>query len=160
MLAARSGCAPPRTPQQQRRRYRAAPPRAAAGAALPLWGPAAAPPRCRLPSPARASNSGGSSGTDANDADDGDGGAFGDKWEDVLSVHHTLSSLYAPKVELRPHQQVDHAARRRARELDEIAAAGKRLGLTRERLEANVAALAALVPGLAPNLDRMKASQW
>jgi hypothetical protein len=32
------------------------------------------------------------------DDDAAGGGAFGDKWENLLSVHHTLSSLYTPKV--------------------------------------------------------------
>jgi hypothetical protein len=38
--------------------------------------------------------------------------------------------------------------------------AGRKLGLKEEALRSNVAALEALVPGLAPNLDKMKASDW
>lgn len=38
--------------------------------------------------------------------------------------------------------------------------AGRKLGLDEGALRANAAALEALVPGLAPNLDRMKASDW
>jgi len=38
--------------------------------------------------------------------------------------------------------------------------AGAKLGIPAATLQQNVAALEALVPGLAPNLDKMKASDW
>ncbi|KIZ06459.1 hypothetical protein MNEG_1493 [Monoraphidium neglectum] len=94
------------------------------------------------------------------DDDAAGGGAFGDKWENLLSVHHTLSSLYTPKVTLEPFKQIDHAAKRRERELREICEAGRKLGVSDEAVRANAASLESLVPGLAPNLDKMKASDW
>lgn len=44
------------------------------------------------------SASGGRESSSKTDFDDeAGGGAFGDKWENTLAVHHTLSSLYTPK---------------------------------------------------------------
>ncbi|GBF93070.1 hypothetical protein Rsub_05681 [Raphidocelis subcapitata] len=124
------------------RRRRAAPP------------PPGPEPWARRPAAARGGGGG------AADGDAGDGGAFGDKWENTLSVHHTLTSLYTPKVQLAPHQQIDHAARRRERELREIAEAGRKLGVSEAAVRSNARALETLVPGLAPNLDKMRASDW
>lgn len=38
--------------------------------------------------------------------------------------------------------------------------AGRRFGLTEEVIRANLATLQTLLPDMAPNLDRMKASDW
>ncbi|WIA41508.1 hypothetical protein OEZ86_008879 [Tetradesmus obliquus] len=83
-----------------------------------------------------------------------------DKWENTLAVNHTLSSLYLKKDKVEPFQQLDLAARRRKRELAEMTAAAAKQGTSAEVIEANLGKLQQLVPGLAPNLDQMKASDW
>ncbi|KAI8465781.1 MAG: hypothetical protein J3K34DRAFT_525099 [Monoraphidium minutum] len=150
-----------------------------AGDATAPW--PAPPPRRACAARAAAAAAGGG---DAPADDDNTGGAFGDKWENTLAVHHTLSSLYTPKaragtsvsraaraagackrhdhlcVVLEPFKQLDHLARRKDKELKEICEAARKLGIDEAAVRANAAALEGLVPGLAPNLDKMKASDW
>jgi len=69
--------------------------------------------------------------------------------------------MYLPKRNVQPFVQLDHVARRREKEVSEIAASAKRLkGMSRDQVEANIKALESLLPDLAPNLDKMKASDW
>jgi len=83
-----------------------------------------------------------------------------DKWEETLSVHHTLSSLYLRTVKVQPFVQLDHEKRRKEKELKEICQAGGRLGASESMLRENMAQLESLLPDLHPNLDQMKASDW
>uniref|UniRef100_A0A6S8P9P5 Uncharacterized protein n=1 Tax=Dunaliella tertiolecta TaxID=3047 RepID=A0A6S8P9P5_DUNTE len=73
---------------------------------------------------------------------------------------YTLSQMYLPKRKQAPVVQLDHSARRRAREIGEIAESAKRVGLSRAQVEQGFQKLESLLPDLAPNLDKMKASSW
>lgn len=83
-----------------------------------------------------------------------------DKWGDVLSVNHTLSSLYIKQFEIEPFKQRDWEAKRRESDLQDVIKAGSKLGAQAEVIQANLQQLQALVPGLLINLDKMKASDW
>jgi hypothetical protein len=86
--------------------------------------------------------------------------AADDKWGDVLSVNHTLSSLYIKQFEIEPFKQRDWEAKRREGDLKDVQQAGSKLGVKAEVIQNNLQQLQALVPGLLINLDKMKASDW
>lgn len=86
--------------------------------------------------------------------------AADDKWGDVLSVNHTLSSLYIKQFEIEPFKQRDWEAKRRENDLKDVQQAGSKLGVKAKVIQNNLQQLQALVPGLLINLDKMKASDW
>ncbi|KAF6258619.1 hypothetical protein COO60DRAFT_1626394 [Scenedesmus sp. NREL 46B-D3] len=77
--------------------------------------------------------------------------------ETNLSQLNKRSNHLAPA---EPFQQLDLAERRRKRELAEMTAAAAKQGTSAQVIESNLAKLQQLVPGLQPNLDQMKASDW
>lgn len=73
---------------------------------------------------------------------------------------HTLGAVYLDQGKGQEIPTVDHHTRRRQRDIKEIAEAARKLNLTEAQVEENLNQLRLLLPGLTPNLFKMKAGEW
>lgn len=73
---------------------------------------------------------------------------------------HTLSALYLPKQQQQQFTRIDHLAKRKQRDLDDIRQAATRLGMDASSMEGNLRQLQQLLPTLTPNLYQMNAANW
>jgi|APGre2960657404_1045060.scaffolds.fasta_scaffold44837_2 hypothetical protein len=118
----------------------------------------AAPRRSRLaPAPAAAANDG--AAASSNDASGGGGSALDNVVAAQRAHNFTMAAIYNGTAE-RVGPQIDHHSRRRERVDAEVVEAGRKRGLPEPAVRAGLASLVELLPALAPNLDRMRASDW
>lgn len=79
--------------------------------------------------------------------------------EDYECIHN-MPDLFKPKVKEQHFVEVDHVAKWKHKDVQEIAEAGRRLGLSEGAVQDALGQLAALLPGLQPNLFKMRAADW
>lgn len=107
-------------------------------------------------SSARPSSSGSSTGQDLQQQPGSGRKSF--TVSNTYKSKHTLGAVYGgDDVKFEP---IDHLSRRKERDIKDIAESARRLGLTEDKVRENLSQLQFLLPGLTPNLHKMKASEW
>ncbi|PNH11956.1 hypothetical protein TSOC_001166 [Tetrabaena socialis] len=72
----------------------------------------------------------------------------------------TMPSATLCDIGRRGPPQLDHFARRRKKVVAEVVEAGRRQGIPEQQLIANLEAMEALLPELAPDVNKMRAADW